>query len=550
MKTKIIRNLILGIFCCGLILSLHSQTPEKKPEKLSRPGIGERVTLEDGGLRMRVFRKCRFTPIPFYSVYYADTDKDRKNKLVESGEYWRYKQTHACFISDEEISIRIFRPELPAENIPDGYVMLDDFDNWIRQKRLKDGDAPEMTSWLKMLSGTELKEADLEIGKKDFKYAVYEAESQMGRFLFYLSVENTDGRRFVIEYKFPPYDENDAKAMRKALTASIKSFQFLKVRASQKEDDAPVEIKPERTLKKTIRKAQEASRKRVIASLKNAPGWWYHETEHFVFISDLRKHKNIHFIQEEAEKVYNAYVDLIPTTAAVTSVPVIRIFERKSDYLAYSGMEKWSAGCWMASRQELVFYLDSKMSADEQEYQKKAVLHHELFHQYLHHTTNGAEAQAWFNEGSATYFEKIDYQKREDTYSMAITRDNLEQARKVLFSPYADVRKLLNLSYQEFYADKDRTYRAAFALMCYIYKGFTTHKDRMISARYAAIPAIYLDKLTTTGDPAAACAAAWAGIDMDRFNQDFKEFWSNKAKYNKLRDRHVLGTHFKQELRY
>ena len=37
-----------------------------------------------------------------------------------------------------------------------------------------------------------------------------------------------------------------------------------------------------------------------------------------------------------------------------------------------------------------------------------------------------------------------------------------------------------------------------------------------------------------TRSPKKATEIAWEGIDMEQFNKDFRDFWSDKTKYGKL----------------
>ena len=70
-------------------------------------------------------------------------------------------------------------------------------------------------------------------------------------------------------------------------------------------------------------------------------------------------------------------------------------------------------------------------------------------------------------------------------------------------------------------------------MMFYLMKG--ARQDEA-TAPYAEIPARYFRALGRTGDPAAADRAAWEGIDMERFDRDFRAFWQNRVRRKALND--------------
>ena len=54
---------------------------------------------------------------------------------------------------------------------------------------------------------------------------------------------------------------------------------------------------------------------------------------------------------------------------------------------------------------------------------------------------------------------------------------------------------------------------------------------------YAGIPGRYYRALVETGDPEKANQKAWEGIDLDRFQQDYRQFWNSKTLISRSRSR-------------
>ena len=146
------------------------------------------------------------------------------------------------------------------------------------------------------------------------------------------------------------------------------------------------------------------------------------------------------FLIAEISGGYTLLVPLIVTSAI--SYGVIRIFDDRKEYIAYTEQKEWSAGVFMPSKDELAFFFDPDANKKEQAYQRKLVLHHEMFHQYLHQALGEIRTDVWFNEGSAKFFE-LTVCKSGGKYSIPIDRDFLDWARKMLDTPYAAAGSLV-----------------------------------------------------------------------------------------------------------
>ena len=150
------------------------------------------------------------------------------------------------------------------------------------------------------------------------------------------------------------------------------------------------------------------------------------------------------------------------------------------------------------------------------------IVYHESFHQYLFYADEGAVPSAWFNEGNACYFQGIDF-KTGDRAKINLAC-YYEDMKKLASSGNLKVESLINMTPAAFYEGKDVNYAFAWGLIFFLHKAAPLMKDKN---RYSEIPIKYYDSLIELKNGEKATAKAWAGIDMNRFNKDFLEFWRN-----------------------
>jgi hypothetical protein len=208
------------------------------------------------------------------------------------------------------------------------------------------------------------------------------------------------------------------------------------------------------------------------------------------------------------------------------AVSVCRFFEKREDYLNYAGKEfEWTGGLWASSRKELIVSPVDWASRSDSRKMMVETAYHEGFHQYLHYAINEKLSSIWFNEGSATFFEGINF-KGADKFEIETT-ERLENMKELAASP-PEIAKMISMNSQEFISPNSvtRNYTLAWGLMFFLHKGSQVLKEKN---NYAEIPRKYYETLAESGDFKKANEEAWKDIDMDKFEKQFQNFWKDDS---------------------
>lgn len=270
--------------------------------------------------------------------------------------------------------------------------------------------------------------------------------------------------------------------------------------------------------------------RKSIANMKN---WWYAETPDYIFLSDIRSaagRKLVKDLQATMPVLRGAFAQIIPPFTNSTDVSVVRIYEEAEAYKQYVGKgAEWSVGIWSPMRRELVIQAQGKGKEDTLE-----IIKHEGFHQYLFYACGMIETSAWFNEGHACFFEVADVPRQggrveiPESPRMAYLLDHLDAASSL-------IPQLIHFGYDEFYKGTDQrrqlNYATSWGLIYFLRKGLHSEKY----SAYAPVLGTYLATLASTQDAEKASAAAFAGVDMARFQADFSDFWKrgrNSARHS------------------
>ena len=265
-------------------------------------------------------------------------------------------------------------------------------------------------------------------------------------------------------------------------------------------------------------------RDEVRKSVENYDNWWVAETENFMVISDVYSEVGKALVRQllkELPPLYRISRKMLPPLAELDNeLWLVRLFQRQEDYVRYLGKDMaWSGGAWTPSRRELVLFMKGGFE------ELMPTIRHEAFHQYLSYAYAMLPAAPWLNEGHACFFEpawlgsKGQMLFEEDDYRARILTDNLDSATALL-------PLLLEMSYSEFYdgsnSEKQLKYAMAWGLAYYLQKGLPVNGDpeeyRQILPKYAAA-------LKKTRDDEKATRMAFEGIEMERFQAAFKNFW-------------------------
>jgi hypothetical protein len=250
--------------------------------------------------------------------------------------------------------------------------------------------------------------------------------------------------------------------------------------------------------------------------------WWFAETPEYIFLSDIRSGAGralVRELQSDMPALREAFAKLVPPFEAASDASVVRIYEDRDAYKRYVGKDmEWSSGAWTSARRELVI-----LAQQGDREGTLAIIRHEGFHQYLFYACGMLPNAPWFDEGHACLFESASVDRRGAVEIREGQR--CDHLVKNLDSVAADIPRLLRMDHAAFYAGSDEqrnlNYSTAWGLIYYLQVGAPARKQ----TAYAGVITQYLRTLAAAKSPEAATAAAFSGVNMAAFQDDFTEFW-------------------------
>jgi hypothetical protein len=259
--------------------------------------------------------------------------------------------------------------------------------------------------------------------------------------------------------------------------------------------------------------------------------WWFAETQEYIFLSDIRSSTGRSLVKEMQRNMPHyrkALAKLIPPFESLTDANVVRIFENPQEYKQYvENNHAWSIGLWSPMQRELVI-----LSQGKNKDKTIKIIQHEGFHQYLFFACDMVQNLPWYNEGHACFFETAEISQRgfvkipENSRVQHLLR-NLDDSAK-------HIPTLLATSHNSFYLVtekmRDLNYTTAWALIYYLRKGAPLERKNP----YSKILDTYLAELKSSRNASKATTEAFRGINIQKFQEDFKLFWKrrrNKARY-------------------
>lgn len=260
-------------------------------------------------------------------------------------------------------------------------------------------------------------------------------------------------------------------------------------------------------------------------SIENYESWWFAETEDYLFLADVETDVGKALIAElkvQLPALRKAYARLLPPLCHDSDVSLVRVFQKREDYVSYVGAgQAWTAGVWVPGRRELV--LAATGTKDE----LIRVIRHESFHQYLSYAYCMVPAPVWLNEGHACFFENASADKKgkvtiaEDPTYGPLLLDNLEAAT-------AQIPNLINADYPGFYggtdADRNFKYALAWSVAYYLQKGAPQERNTPFKSILPTLAAT----LARTRSYQQATQDAFSKVDMSVFQENFREFWTKR----------------------
>ena len=507
---------------------------------------GEDVSIDSEGIKFNTIKASTANPIAFPDarIYSSLKDPSIKFELFNINELWIYEQVlgrwYASSGSMIFAKIKLSQPEnvkKTFDNLFD-YVKKEDFQDWVKSTDHKVEGEDDTLKWLETFAACKVKKDDAFKSKKakmDIRHYVCDDPYKD---LYYVAGPETPKRKFVILFQMER--SADIKKSMKNIPSIINTFSLF---APKKEnDDKRLVTRKTANIKDRSPEYLE-SRDKVIANIKNLGGWWYIETENYVFTANLTNRKLIDEMQLQIEKCRSIYEKYFELKSPLRKISVVKSFNSRDEYLKYlDDKASFSIGMWSPSKEELIISPVSENRKENREQMVK-ILYHEGFHQYIFYASDMISAAPWFNEGHASFFEGLEFKGNNFKLDPKARLSEFERCGGTSKSAIND---LLQKDYPQFY-DKNtfpQNYASAWGLIYFLNKGAPV----MGKFEYAAIPLKYYQALHDLKDPEKATAEAWKNIDMDAFAADMIKFFNSKKymkkaeKYDFMKNKELLNS--------
>lgn len=238
---------------------------------------------------------------------------------------------------------------------------------------------------------------------------------------------------------------------------------------------------------------------------------------------------------EEMEQILALYKQIIPTQKGIPPCR-IKIFDREEDFQYYSAAYG-AAAYWSPGQEEIVCYrfegdkLRSRETEEEFEIAEDRnpeevtfkVLYHEGFHQYMYFymgRDRGVYVPSWLNEGLGDYFFGGEWSPDRRKFSIGINdwriRTILSAIRK---NEHVPVSQIIRYEQRQYYANPGLCYAEGWAL-----NYFFQQSDAARRKGYHLLPRRMLEELKTSGNWEKATEKAFAGLDLKKLEEEWKEF--------------------------
>jgi len=306
------------------------------------------------------------------------------------------------------------------------------------------------------------------------------------------------------------------------------------------------------------------------------PGWRIVETptKNFLIVTSSNDKKFIKAVIERLEKSRKLYEKEFPPVKDIEFVSMVRVCSNREEMQRYGNTGGNPAGYFSPSSRELVLY-DSR---DRNRNETYAVMSHEAFHQYCHFLFEEAEAHRWFDEGHGDYYGCFDMDGRtaKVTAHMPGGLDRLPGIKEMLKADnYIPIKSLIRMNHSQWYNKNSihngvASYCQSWSLIYFLRQGMKGKvPSKVWDKAYANIvpdyhSALYQgysesrerlrneieDNIKNAGGEAnldedtlkrlrnrirvgeetkneiwnKATAAAWGEIDMEKFENDWKQF--------------------------
>lgn len=495
------------------------------------------VDLPDTGLRVKLMPEAKEQPLApptTYSYTFTQGGRSSKAELYDPAELWRRSQYAGRWATAEAVlTLAVVRAPLPR-GFPREHVAREDYDRAAAAQQVPDPwPAEALARWAADFVGTTGARAE-PVARRPFKtreLIAFRFDDRAERrlaFAFRLNpaaagLYQAPPTWFFVLLELAPSVRPD-QARETVLEDFFSSIELAGAAARR----GPPPAAPARQAGGAPSVELVASREQIRDSIRNMTGWWSAETPHYIILSNMKTGSRtlVSALSADLEYLRAACETLMPPVAPIRAVSVVRIFSEPADYVRYVGPDRaWTGGLWVSAQRELVVRPLEEAGSRDQRERILRVVYHEGLHQYLFHAFDQLPVSAWFNEGHAAYFENASIGSRR--FVIAESAEYAPLLERQAAGGRLDVRPLLYLSLEQFYAGGDEARRLNYALAW----GLVYYLRQAVPAADAqpvgTIPARYLAALADTRDGNRATEAAFREVDPELFAREFAGFWTS-----------------------
>lgn len=550
-----------GLFHAGLAAGLlWAVAPLIHAEQLT---MDSAVELSELGMRFTPFAQIPMLPKPTPSSFLFTITRGERTRQVEAyraRELWRADQLQALFTNRMgRIQVAAMDFPFPADlpYLQEEFVTRSDYDR-AREEQDVTWSEDAIQQWIETFTGMTVT-GYTSVGRERAlrypcrEYTLSSKRQKMKAYLMKL-MHRHDVRYVFLSFEFSafPAFENEEAAMFRCLRSVTTSTTRRQVKRANMRHQKLSSLAQHANVSEEFL----ATKQRVIENINALDDWWYVEMPHYILVSNLTPNNRflVERIQEDVERLRDAFNILFPPVDEIREVSVVRVFNTRDEYIDYVGHDyRWTLGLWMPGKRELVI---APSGGGKQKSQggkaKKEILdtaYHEAFHQYVHYALNQISLPLWFNEGHACLFEAAVFSRARPYVILEENESRAEFLQRVGDLGYeTDVVKIMSMSRAEFYLEdlrgdgvdmmRAQHYASAWAIIYFLRKGGPALFPKK---GYEAIPLRIVEFLLDHDkDMDGAVQHALDGIDRSELQRDFEAFWESRSMRHKAKKHHLF----------
>ena len=505
---------------------------------------GPTVDLPAIGVRLHLFKNISALPSGSMTVRQMTRTQGGKKEVFNVYnpiELWKRDQTAGIWVIKDLVTVTVYTPTLSPSGLNSlklgrhNLTTLKTYTEWKERNRKANWNPEEITTWLNMLTGKMLNQPKLikkYAPRNTITYAYTLSNGSEYELIYAISPKSKPNTPpIVIEYTLGEKATAEIHKNRLAVLTSLSTLTFYTPKKNTASSKA--RVISTKTKKNTTQHTQEYidNKNAIISSIQNMKNWWYMETDNYLMVSNIKNKTTVRTLAQGLERSRRGYVQYYPLKQPLKAVSVARMFQTREEYLNFVGDSlKWTGGVWMPSKKELVVSPTNWGDRRARRKMMVEVSYHEAFHQYIYFATGERTTSAWFNEGSAQFFEGMEFKGKR----IVIGIEPYMAKRMLTLGTTTNIKRLLYMSYKDFYNENTSSdnYALSHGLLFFLQKGAQLMKYKHKN-NYHEIPTKYYNAILDGKSPKKATDIAWEGVDMNKFTEDFQEFWNSKTLFRK-----------------